>query len=35
LRILADESVKVVARLRGRGYDVAFVSEASAGIRDG
>jgi hypothetical protein len=35
LRILADESVKVVARLRGRGYDLAYVPEASACIRDG
>jgi len=37
LRILAEESVEgeVVARLRGGGYDVAYVPEASAGMRDG
>jgi predicted nuclease of predicted toxin-antitoxin system len=36
LRILADESVEgeVVARLRGEGHDVAYIPEASAGIRD-
>jgi predicted nuclease of predicted toxin-antitoxin system len=36
LRILADESVEgeVVARLRSQGHDVAYIPEASAGIRD-
>jgi predicted nuclease of predicted toxin-antitoxin system len=34
LRILAGESVEVVARLRGEGHDVAYFPEASAGIRD-
>ena len=36
MRILADESVEgeVVARLRSQGHDVAYIPEASAGIRD-
>jgi predicted nuclease of predicted toxin-antitoxin system len=36
LRILADESVEgeVVACLRSQGHDVAYIPEASAGIRD-
>ena len=36
MRILADESVEgeIVTRLRRKGHDVAYVPEASAGIRD-
>jgi predicted nuclease of predicted toxin-antitoxin system len=36
LRILADESVEgeVVACLRSKGHNVAYIPETSAGIRD-
>lgn len=34
MRILADESVEVVERLRSEGHNVAYVPGASAGIRD-
>ena len=36
MKILADESLEgeIVARLRAEGHDVAYVPEASAGIRD-
>lgn len=36
MKILADESVEgeIVARLRSKGLDVAYVPETSAGIRD-
>lgn len=36
MKILADESLEgeIIARLRAEGHDVAYVPEASAGIRD-